>query len=80
MDERYYVETLKVLSSGAEERSLTPYDNKDTAIRKFHEAFNTIGGGPKLISAQVHDRYFNIVDGKRDWWQQPEPEPEPNEE
>jgi len=77
MNERYYVEVIKITSSGAEERNLTPYDNKDTAIRKFHEAFNVIGGGPKFISAEVHDRYFNVVDGKRDYWEEAvKPEPE----
>ena len=66
---RYYVETIKILSSGNEERNLTPYDNKDTAIRKFHEAFNVVGAGPTFVAAEVHDKYFNIVDGKRDYWE-----------
>ena len=50
---RYYVLILKILSTGTEERSFTPYDNYNTAYRKFHEAFNTVGGGPKLIAVRL---------------------------
>ena len=73
MNERYYVTVIKITSQGTEERSFTPYDDKDTAIRKFHEAFNVIGGGPKYIAAEVQDRYFNVVEGKKDFWQLEEP-------
>ena len=48
-----YVVTIKTLSNGSIENTITKYDNKDTAIRKFHEAFNTIGGGPKRITAML---------------------------
>ena len=80
MENRYYVIKIVVTSSGAEERSLTPYDDLTVAPRKYHEAFSTIGGGPKLISAEVLDRFLNVIPGYRSTWQQPEPEPEPNEE
>jgi len=46
-----YVIIIKELSSGSIEKSITSYDNKDTALRKFHEAFNVIGGGPKRITS-----------------------------
>ena len=76
MENKWYVIKIVVTSSGGEERVITPYDNLDTAKRKYHEAFNTIGGGPKLISCEVVDRYFNVVSGYKDYWQEEEtPEP-----
>ena len=75
MENRYYVLKIQVNSNGAEERNLTPYDDLDTAKRKYHEAFNTIGAGPKLISVEVLDRYLNVVPGYRETW-----EPEAEEE
>ena len=75
MENRYYVIKILVTSSGTEERNITPYDDLDTAKRKYHEAFNTIGGGPKLISCEVSDRYLNVIPGFRDTWQLEEPEP-----
>lgn len=77
-EERVYLLTVKILSSGNEERGMTPYDDVDTAERKWHEAFNTIGGGPKFISAEVVDKYWNVVRGLCRYWKQEEPEP--NEE
>ena len=74
MENRYYVLKILVTSSGGEERTITPYDDLDTAKRKYHEAFNTIGGGPKLISAEVLDRYLNVIPGYRDYWEQETPE------
>ena len=79
MENRYYVLSIVVTSSGQEQRNFTPYDDLDTAKRKYHEAFNTIGGGPKLISAEVLDRFLNVIPGYRDTWQE-EVQPEPNEE
>ena len=49
----YYVIVIKKLSSDTIEKSITSYDNKDTAFRKYHEAFNVIGGGPKRITSMV---------------------------
>ena len=49
----YYVIVIKNLSNGSQERTLNAYENKDTAIRKYHEAFNTVGGGPKRISSML---------------------------
>lgn len=74
MEEKVYVLTIKVLSNGNEERTLTPYDDVDTAERKWHEAFNTIGGGPKFIGCEVIDRYFNVVRGCSRTWQETTPE------
>ena len=79
MDNRFYVLKIQVNSNGSEERSLTPYDDETTAKRKYHEAFNTIGAGPKLISVEVLDRWLNVIPNYRDTWQEQEPEPEPNE-
>ena len=77
MNERYYLVVVKVTSQGAEERNLTPYDNYDTAVRKFHEAFNVIGGGPKYIAATILDKEgFNQL--RREIWVQAE-EPETEE-
>lgn len=73
MTERYYLVVIKVTSQGAEERNLTPYDDYDTAVRKFHEAFNVIGGGPKYIGATILDRYMN--ERRAEIWQE-EVEPE----
>ena len=78
MENRYYVLNITITSSGAEQRNLTPYDDIDTAKRKYHEAFNTIGGGPQLISVEVLDRYLNVLPGYRDTWEATSPEP--NEE
>lgn len=68
MEERVYLIVIKILSSGTEERTMTPYDNMDTAERKWHEAFNVIGGGPKYIAAEVVDKYFNVVNGLNRVW------------
>ena len=75
MNGRYYLLTITIASTGTESRNLTPYDNIDTALRKFHEAFNGIGGGPKKIVATLLDSNLNEV--KHDLWEQPEPEPTP---
>ena len=75
MENRWYVLKIVVNSSGTEERSLTPYDDKDTAIRKWHEIFNVIGGGPKFVSGTILDRYMNKDEKHTDWWQEEEPEP-----
>lgn len=73
MEERYYLVTIKVTSQGTEERALTPYDNYDTALRKFHEAFNVIGGGPKYIGAVILDRGINELKAEI-WTEEPAPE------
>ena len=75
MNGRYYLVRVTITSVGTEDRNLTPYDNIDTALRKFHEAFNVIGGGPKKIVATLLDSNLNEV--KRDLWEQPEEEPTP---
>ena len=75
MNGRYYLLTITIASTGTENRNLTPYDNIDTALRKFHEAFNVIGGGPKKIVATLLDSNLNEV--KHDLWEQPEEEPAP---
>ena len=68
MAKRYYLLVVKITSQDTEDRSLTPYDVKETAIRKFHEAFNTIGGGSKKISAILLDDNLGIV--KSEVWEQ----------
>ena len=49
----YYLVVIKKLSNDGIERTITQYDNKDTAVRKYHEAFNVIGGGPKRITSML---------------------------
>ena len=69
MNERYYLLVVKVTSADAEERNLTPYDDYNTALRKFHEAFNVIGGGPKYIAATIIEKNsFNEI--KCEIWRQ----------
>lgn len=75
MEGRVYLLVIKILSNGNEERTMTPYDDPDTAERKWHEAFNTIGGGPKYIAAEVVDAHFNVVNGLCRFWQETAPEP-----
>lgn len=50
---KYYLLTITITSQDTEDRKLTPYEDHNTALRKFHEAFNTIGAGPKKISAML---------------------------
>lgn len=66
MGERWYVLSVTITSSGAEDRKFTSYDDGDTALRKFYEAFNTIGAGPKKIMAILFDE--NLVQIKVDRW------------
>ena len=72
MDNRWYVFRVVITSKGEEERNLTPYDDKDTAIRKYHEAFNVIGAGPTFVSACILDRYMNQEQKFKDYWQKTE--------
>lgn len=61
---KYYLVSIITNSQGTETRNLTPYDNKETALRKFHEAFNTIGAGSKEIYAELiekNDHYYSVV-------------------
>lgn len=78
MGERWYVVKVIITSSGSEDRSLTPYDDYDVALRKFHEAFNVIGGGPKKICATILDQWMN--QDRVETWTEPQPEPEPTPE
>lgn len=66
---KYYLITIVTNSQGTETRNLTPYDNKETAMRKFHEAFNTIGAGSKEIYAELIEKNsisYDII--KRETW------------
>lgn len=85
----YYVLVIRTLSSGSLDKSLTSYDNKDTALRKYHEAFNVIGGGPKRISSMLlrdvlaPEGIVGLETILTETWvleETPEPEPEPEEE
>ena len=69
MEGRVYLITIKTLSSGNEERNMTPYDDPDAALRKFHEAFNVIGGGPTHIAAAILDNNMNEL--KAEVWDAP---------
>ncbi len=63
---RFYLLSVTINSDGKEVRNFTPYDVKDTAIRKFYECFNAVGGGPKKITALLLDDNLNYV--KREQW------------
>lgn len=78
MEERYYLITVTVASGGGENRVMTPYDDKDTALRKFHEAFNSIGAGPQYIAATILEK-SQFAPIKTEVWKL-ELEPETNEE
>jgi len=79
MENRYYLVQVVITSSGAENRTLTPYDNVDTALRKFFETFNVIGAGPNKICAALLDSNLNTI--KREYWAAPVEEPiNPDEE
>jgi len=68
---KYYLISIITNSQGTETRNLTPYDNKETALRKFHEAFNSIGGGSKEIYAELIEKNevsYDII--KRETWVQ----------
>lgn len=69
--ERYYLVVVKVLSTDTEDRQLTPYDDYNVALRKFHEAFNSIGGGPKYIAATILDK-ATFSEIKCETWKQEE--------
>lgn len=63
---QYYLITVIVNSKDTEARNLTPYNDYDTAIRKFHEAFETVGAGSKKISAVLLDNNLNPI--KHEVW------------
>lgn len=64
---KWYIVKITITSNGAETRNLDSYDIYNTALRKFHEAFNTIGGGPKKIGAMLLDEEMNVL--KREIWE-----------
>ena len=64
---RFYVVSITLTSSDTEDRKLTPYDDLTTATRKFHEAFNSIGAGPKRVCVTLLDTYLNEI--KRESWE-----------
>ena len=66
MNERFYVVSITTTSSGAEQRNLTPYDNYETALRKFYEPLGAIGGGPTKICVGLYDE--NLTEIKREVW------------
>lgn len=51
----YQLLVVTISSKDTETRDITPYDDLDTATRKFHDAFKTIGAGPKKISVVLMD-------------------------
>lgn len=72
MEERYYVISVTTVSSGAENRDIKYYTDKETALRKFFEPLGNIGGGPTRICVLLLDQYFNYI--KREVWEHEEPE------
>ena len=69
---KYYVTSIITNSQGTDTRNFNVYENYETALRKFYEAFNTIGAGSKRIVCTLSDEYLNTV--KHDLWQQAENE------
>ena len=70
---KYYLITIITNSQGTETRNLTHYGDKETALRKFHEAFNSIGAGSKEIYAELVERNEVSYDiTKRETWIQEE--------
>ena len=67
MEERYYVINVTTNSTGTENRTITPYGNKMTALRKFYEPLGSIGTGPLRICVLLLDKYFTII--KREVWE-----------
>lgn len=77
MNNRYYLVKVLITSTGAENRDLSAYDDLDTATRKFHEGFNTIGGGPQKIAMLLLDSFMNEI--KKEVWMLPTEEETPEE-
>jgi hypothetical protein len=75
---RFYLVNVVISSKDTEVRTLTPYDDIDTATRKFHESFGSIGGGSKKIATILLDEFMNEI--KKEVWLEPQPEPEPEPE
>ncbi len=63
-----YLVVVKTLSGGTDEKTITSYENDETLLRKFHEAFNVIGGGPTKIRAMILSDDFGIE--KSEVWTQ----------
>lgn len=74
---KWYVLSVTITSKDEEQRKLTPYDSYDTALRKFFECFNTIGGGPKKITALLLDADLYVLKSER--WELEESEVEESE-
>jgi hypothetical protein len=70
---KYYVTSVITNSTGTDTRNFNVYENYETALRKFYEAFNTIGAGSKKIVASLSDEYLNVT--KHDIWVQETEEP-----
>ncbi len=66
MNERFYVVEVTTNSTGAETRKLTPYDNNETALRKFFEPLGGIGAGALKICVSLLDE--NLTEIKREVW------------
>lgn len=63
---RWYVLNVTITSSGAEQRTFTPYEDEVVATRKFYEPFGNVGAGPQKITVILFDYDLNIV--KREQW------------
>ena len=65
---RYYLFNVTITSTGTEDRKLVPYDNLETAQRKYHEALTGIGAGSRRIAVSLLDYNLNVI--KKEVWQQ----------
>ena len=68
---KFQLISIVLSSKDTETRTITPYDDYDTALRKFHEALTGIGGGSKRIAVMLVDSNLNVI--KKELWFIPEP-------
>lgn len=69
---KYYVVEVTTTSNGSENRSISPYDNEETALRKFYAPLGNIGAGPIKICVLLLDEYFEVLEKKV--WEHVEPD------
>lgn len=74
----YQLLVVTITSKDTETRVITPYDDLDTATRKFHDAFSTIGAGPKKISVVLMDSDLRAL--RHEVWNAPVEQTTPTEQ
>lgn len=78
---KYYVERfLHNGETGAEDYQRPDvFEDKDMAIKKFHEYISTFVGYGKLdrVAVSIRDSFMNDIEKPYVWFKQVEPQPEP---